>query len=66
MAAASELSQVNIADPRTPQLRAQDLLVELRVVSRAWDAAHIDDALDTVRSQKIKKGVPGMCGMSNG
>jgi len=33
VAQATELSQVHVADPRGPQLCAQDLLVELRIVS---------------------------------
>ena len=33
VAQAAELSQVHVADPRSPQLSAQGLLFELRIVS---------------------------------
>jgi hypothetical protein len=63
MAQASELSQVQVADPRGPQLRAQDFSIELRVVSRARDTAHIYDALDAVCPQNLEKLFPSACGM---
>jgi hypothetical protein len=56
---------VYVADPGGPQLRAQGLSVELRVVSRAWDTAHIYDTLDTVRPQNLEKLCPGAGGMTN-
>ena len=65
MAQASELSQVYVADPRGPQLRRQCLSIELRVVSRARDTAHIYDALDAVRPQNLEKVFPSACGMPN-
>lgn len=65
MAQASELSQVQVADPRGPQLRAQDFSIELRVVSRARDTAHIYDALDAVCPQNLEKLFPSACGMPN-
>ncbi len=56
---------MHIADPRHPQLRAQNLLVELRVVSRTRDTAHIDDAFNTMCSQNLKKLFPRARRMPN-
>jgi hypothetical protein len=66
VAQASELSQVHVADPRAAQLCAQGLLVELRIVSRPRDTAHIYDTLYSVRSQKIEEYFPRARGMPNG
>src|ERR1039458_2069889 len=58
MAQTSELSQMHVPDPRGPQLFRQDLAVELRIVSRSWDTAHVYDALDAVRPQKREEVLP--------
>jgi hypothetical protein len=65
VAQASELSQVHVADPRGPQLCAQGLLVELRVVSGTRDTAHINDTLYSMCSQKVEKDFPRARGMPN-
>src|ERR1700730_6649202 len=66
MAQAPELSQMNIAHPRGPQLFRQGRPVELRVVSRSRDTAYVDDALDAVRPQKIAEVFPCAVRMPNG
>ena len=65
MAQAPELSQMNVADPRGPQLFRQGRPAELRVVSRSRDTAYIDDALDVVRPQKIEEVFPRAIRMPN-
>ena len=46
---------MNVADPRGPQLFRQGRLVELGVVSRSRNTAHVYDALYTVRSQTARE-----------
>ena len=58
MAQAPELSQMNVADPRGPQLFRQGRPVELRVVSRSGDTAYVYDALDAVRPQNLEEVFP--------
>src|ERR1700681_2953970 len=65
MTQAPELSQMHVADPRSPQLGRQSRPVELRVVSRSGDTAYVYHALDAVRSQKIEEVFPCAGRMAN-
>jgi len=44
----TEPAQVNVPYPRLVQRTRQAILVELGIVSRSWDCAHIGDAFHTV------------------
>jgi hypothetical protein len=63
---------MNVANPRGPQLFRQDRAVELRVVSRPGNSAHVYDALYAVRPQQIEeffkraRGVPNRQDMKHG
>jgi hypothetical protein len=57
---------VHVANFRGTQFFPQSLLVKLRIVARARNAAHVYNAFDLVRSQNRKKFFPGSIGMPNG
>ena len=56
---------MNVADPRSPQPFRQDRPIELRVVSRSGNSAHVYDTLYAVRPQQLEKLFPRARGMSN-
>jgi hypothetical protein len=65
VAQAPELSQMHVAYPRASQLFRKDFPVELRVVSGSGDSAHIYDARDAMRSQKLQEVFPCAIRMPN-
>jgi len=58
MAQASELPQMNVADPCGSQLSRQGIPVELGVVLRSGNTAYVYDAPDAVRPQKLQEVFP--------
>src|ERR1700739_589931 len=57
---------MNVADSPPAQLHRKRLPVELRIVTRTGNRAHVNDALDLVRPQQFKKRLPGPRRMPDG
>jgi hypothetical protein len=62
----SKLSQMDVSNFCSAQFFPQSLLVKLRIVARARNAAHVYNALDVVGSQNRKELFPCSIGMPNG
>jgi hypothetical protein len=56
---------MNIANSGAAQFRGNGLSIELRVVPRSGNAAHVHNALDAVRAQEFKEIFPSARGVSN-
>jgi len=63
---ASQPAEMHIADPGAAQLRGERLAIELRVVPRFGNAAHVHDAFDSVRTQQFEELFPSARGVPNG
>ena len=46
---AAQSRHVPVVNPRAMECRRQLTSIELRIMSRPWNRAHVDDALDAVR-----------------
>ena len=51
MAQAAQLAQMDVANSPSAQLRGKCLPIELRIVARTRNGAHVNDALNFVRAQ---------------
>jgi hypothetical protein len=51
----SQLFQMQVSNPRSPQMPRQSFPIELRVVPRTWNTPHIHHALYAMRPQHLNK-----------